>query len=80
MTLAASWTLEAGPKYQYLFTLVCGEALHQFDLLSADLEGTGTLNVDYIIRCLSQYTPPVNSLSKQKCAMPRGIKNCTTEL
>ena len=37
MTLAASGTLEAGAKYQYICTLVCGEALRQFDLLSAEV-------------------------------------------
>ena len=64
MTLLASGTLEAGAKYQYLRTLVCGEALRQFDSLSADIEGTETLNTDYIIRGLAQYFPPVNFLSK----------------
>ena len=54
MTLAASGTMEADAKYQYLRTLVRGEALHQFDLLSADVEGTQTLNVDYIIKGLAQ--------------------------
>ena len=62
MTLLASGTLEAGAKYQYLRTLVCGEALRQFDLLSAEIEITETLNIDSIIRCLSQYFPPVNLL------------------
>ena len=62
MTLAASGTLEAGVKYQYLHTIVCGEALRQLDLLSADLEGTQTLNVDYIIKGLAQYFPSVNLL------------------
>ena len=50
MTLAASGMLEAGAKYQYLRTLVRGEALRQFHSLSSGLEGTGTLNIDYIIR------------------------------
>ena len=40
MTLAASGTLEAGVKVQYLHTLVRGEVLHQFYLLSADVEST----------------------------------------
>ena len=73
MTLAAAGTLEAGAEYQYLHTIVCREALRQFDLLSADVEITKTLNVDYIIRGLAQYFSPVNSLSKQKRAMRRGI-------
>ena len=50
MTLAASGTLEAGTKYQYLCTLVRGESLRQFDFLPAEIEGTETLNVEYIIR------------------------------
>ena len=74
MNLAASGTLEAGVKYQYLLTLVCGKALRQFDLLSTDIEGTHTLNIDYIIKVLAHYFYPVNFLSKQKLAMHRGMK------
>ena len=40
MNLAASGTLEAGAKIQYLRTLFCGEALGKSDVLSADVEGT----------------------------------------
>ena len=50
MTLTASGTLESSTEYQYLHTLVRGEALHQFDSLCADVEGTETLKVDYIIK------------------------------
>ena len=42
--LAATGTLETVTKIQYLRTLVCGEALHQFDLLSSDMEMSETLN------------------------------------
>ena len=63
-----------GAKYKYLRTLVRGEALRQFDLLSSEIEITETLNIDSIIRCLAQYFPPVNYLSKQKRAMRRGMK------
>ena len=65
MTLVASGPLESGAKYKHLRTLVCGEALCQFDSLSADVEGTETLNIDYIIRGLAQYFSPVDSLSKK---------------
>ena len=37
MTLAATWTLDMDAKIQYLCTVVCGEELRQFDLLSADI-------------------------------------------
>ena len=75
MTLTESGTLEVGAKYQYLRTLVHGEALRQFDLFSAEVEGTETLNADYITRVLAQYFLPVNSLSKQKRAMRRGMRH-----
>ena len=54
MTLAVSETLEAGAKYKYLRNLVRREALRKFDSLYADVEGTETLNVDYLIRGLEQ--------------------------
>ena len=49
MTLALSGTLATGTKIQYLLTLVCVEALRQFDLLSADVEGENPLNVEAVI-------------------------------
>ena len=49
MTLAVSGTLVTGAKIQYLHTLVRGEALRQFDSLSADVEGANPLNVETII-------------------------------
>ena len=75
MTLAESATLKAGSKYQYLCTLVRGEALRQFDSFSVDVEGMETLNVDYSIRGLAQYSPPVNYLSKKKRTMRHVLKN-----
>ena len=46
MTLSASGMLEAGANFQYLCTLVHGEALSWFDSLSADMERIETLDVD----------------------------------
>ena len=45
MTPAASGMLEAGVKAQYFCIVVWGEALRQFDLLSADVESTNPLTV-----------------------------------
>ena len=45
-----------------------------FDSLFDDVEGTETLNVDYIIRGLAQYFPPVNLIPKKKRAMRLGMK------
>ena len=75
ITLAASGTLEDGAKIQYLRTLVRGEALRKFDLFTDDMEGMNPLTVETIILGLYSYFFPVNSLSKQKCAMHRGIRN-----
>ena len=49
MALAASGMLEAGAKVQYICTLVRRKQLRPFDLLSADIESTQTLNIKYII-------------------------------
>ena len=62
-----------GVQYHYLRRLVRGEVLLQFDSFSDNMKGTETLNIDYFIRGLAQYFPPVNSLSKQKHAMRHGI-------
>ena len=61
-TLAASGTLEMVVKVQYLRTLVCGEVLHQFDLLSNNAEITETLNEEYIIKGLALKVSTVNSI------------------
>ena len=37
MTLAASGTLETGAKIKYFLTIVCGEVLHQFESLYAEV-------------------------------------------
>ena len=48
--------MEMEAKVLYLCTLVCGEALCQFDLLPADIETTGTsLNVDDLLKGLAWY-------------------------
>ena len=57
MNLSALGTLEADTKFQYIHTLVCREALCQFDSLSSYVESTETLNVDYIIRVLASNLP-----------------------
>ena len=44
MTLSEKVTLEMDANIKYLHTLVCGEALRQFDLLSYDVENTETVN------------------------------------
>ena len=71
MTLEASVTLLDGVKIQYLCTLVRGEALRQFDTLSAVVGSTTSENLKSIILGLGAYFSPVNSLSKEKRDAPR---------
>ena len=78
MTLAASRILDTGANIQYLCTIVRGEALRQFDLLFSDVESTETLNIEYIIKGLALCYPPLNSLSKKKSAMRRGMKKLSS--
>ena len=66
MTLVETGTLKMDANIQYLRTLVRGEALRQFDFLSANIENTATLNVNYYIKGLAVYFLPVNLLSKHK--------------
>ena len=70
-TLKTSRLLEADADFQYLCNIVHREALRQFDLLSSDVEITETLNVDYIIRELSQYFPlwTICQNRSSQCAM-----------
>ena len=71
MTLAETGTLKTDARIQYIRTLFRGEVLFQFDLLFSHVENTENSNVDYYIKGLALYLPPVNSLSKQKRAMCR---------
>ena len=75
MTLESSVTLAATVDILYLHMMVHGEALHQFDMLSAEVGSTTSQNSKNIILGLGTYFPPVNALSKRKCAMCRGMKN-----
>ena len=68
MTLAETGTLEMDVNIHYLCTLVHGEALRQFDLLSADVKNTETLNVDYYIKGLALYFLCELALKKKSAA------------
>ena len=48
MTLEASGILQDAAKIQYLCKLVIGEALRQFDMLSADFESSTSLTLEAI--------------------------------
>ena len=49
ITLEASGTLQDAAKIQYLCTLVCGEALRQFDMLFTDFESSTPLTLEAIV-------------------------------
>ena len=73
--LEESGTMVTGAEIQYICTLVRGEALHQFESLSADTEGTNPLNVEDILSGLASYFFPLNFLVKQIRAMRRRMRN-----
>ena len=58
-TLAASRIPDMGARVQCLCTLLHGYVLRQFDLLSVDVESTEPLTVEYIIKGLELYPPPL---------------------
>ena len=75
MTLETTGTIEMEAKVKYLHKLFRGEALRQFDLVSADAKNTETLlDVDYLLKGLAWFFF-VNLLSKQNLAMLRCMKN-----
>ena len=74
MNSMAPGTLEAGAKVQYLRTLVRGEALRQFDSLSADMESFNPLTMKNIIKGLASCCLPVHFISKQKRTMRLGTR------
>ena len=55
MNLTTSWMMAMGVKIQYLCTLFRGEALFQFELLSASVEGANTLTTETNILGLASY-------------------------
>ena len=55
MTLKASVMLTSGVKIQYLCTLVCGEALHQFDTFYYEVGSDTPENLTSIILGLGAY-------------------------
>ena len=61
-TVAALGTLETCTNIQYLHPIFHGEELRKFDSLSADVESTEPLNMEYIIKGLTFYFPLVNFL------------------
>ena len=63
MTLVAMVTLETVAMVHFIHTLVHGEALRHFYLLSAYVENIDTyLNIDYLLKSLAWYFFPVNLL------------------
>ena len=61
INITVSGALDIGAKIKYLCGLVCGEALRHFVLFTDDMESTDLLTVEYIIKGLSLYFPPVTS-------------------
>ena len=67
MNPKAEGTLETAVKVQCICTLVHGEVLRQFDLLSADVESANSLTVDFIILGLGRSELQVCRLSLHTC-------------
>ena len=75
MTLKASTTLNSGANFQYLRTLVHGEALNQIGTLSSEVGSATPENLLSISLVLGTYVFPIDVMFKKKSAMRRGIKN-----
>ena len=57
-TLTATGTLVVEVKVQCLCTIVCGEAVHQFDVMYSDVENLDiSLNMYYLLRGFAWHFP-----------------------
>ena len=65
INLEVSVTNNSGSEIQYLCTLVRGEVLHQYDMLSAEVGSDTPKNFMSIILGLGTYFYPVNAMSEQ---------------
>ena len=65
MTLEASGILADNTKFQYLCTILPGEALHKFDNLCNQIRSMTVTQLNQSIFGLVVYFPPVNLLSKK---------------
>ena len=75
-TLASMVTIKTKAKVQYICTLVRGEVLRKVYLISVDMRNIETtLEVNFLLKGLAWYPPPVNLLSKKKRAMHHCMKN-----
>ena len=61
-------------KIQFLLTMLCGEALREFDVLKSKFGSTTNVHIKLIKEGLLGYPPPINALNKQKRAMRRAIQ------
>ena len=74
ITLEVSGILAYVANIHYLCMLLRGEALHQLDMLYAEVGSTTTDHLNLIILGLGTYVPPFDALSKQKRAMRRKMR------
>ena len=65
MNIEASGMLAAGANIQYICILVRGEALHQLDILSVEVESMTIENLNLIILGLGTYFPLLMSFQRK---------------
>ena len=75
MIIKASGNIAAGVKFQYLNTLLCGEALCKCETICTQIGNTARAHLNQIMLDLAKYFLTINVLSKQKCSMCHGMRN-----
>ena len=74
MNLAASGTLETNMNVQYIYMIVRGEELRQFDLFYDDVEGMEPLTAEAIILGLAAYFFQLVFTEEKSRNVPRNEK------
>ena len=75
ITLKVLGTISANTKLRYICTLLCVEAIFQFDTFCAHMGSTTTTHLNQIIFGLGTYFSAVNMLSQKTCEMRRRTMN-----
>ena len=67
-------TTKAAEKISYIRTLVCGEALQEFDELASQNAGTDNSHLKFIQEGSLGYFPLINTLYKKKRVIRRAMR------
>ena len=76
--IKATGETPAADRIQYMYILLSGDSLHEFETLVGQIGCTNNRNLTQIIFGLGTYLFPINSLSKKHCLMCHRMRKSHT--